>query len=164
MHRKMSKKQVMTNLAAMEGMDIDDSPPGDMTEVTMNLAEKFELPDIFDAKFWDTEIKFMTEEYTRLHCGKLKNLVGYDKKTVYGEHPTLSLVLLHARHRVLNTEGGGTVPVAKWVELFNNCMKPGFYPEKDEEELRTLGLKMALTNPKVAFEFVHSSIRWLHSS
>ena len=69
----------------MEGMDIDDSPPGNMTEVTMNLAEKFELPDICDAKFWDTEIKFMTEEYT-LHCGKLKNLVGYDKKTVYGEH------------------------------------------------------------------------------
>ena len=46
--RKMSEKQVMTNLAAMEGMDIDDSPPGDMNEFTMNLAERFELPDVCD--------------------------------------------------------------------------------------------------------------------
>ena len=70
-------------------------------------------------------IKFMTEEYT-LQCGKLKNLVGHDKKTLFGEHPTSATVLLHARHRVLNTDGQGITPVAKWVELFNNCMKPGF--------------------------------------
>ena len=41
-------KQVMTDLAAMEEMDITDSPTVHMTGVTMNLDEKFELLDVSD--------------------------------------------------------------------------------------------------------------------
>ena len=40
----MNEKQVMTNLTAMEIED--NQTPSDMMEVTMNLAKKFDLPDI----------------------------------------------------------------------------------------------------------------------
>ena len=79
---KTSENQVMIDLAAMEGMDIDDSDSTEtsMKEVSKNSAEKFELPDICDTKFWNTEIKFMTDEHM-LHCGKLKDLKGGNHST-----------------------------------------------------------------------------------
>ena len=155
---EMSKNQVMTDLATMEGMDINDSEES-MKEISKNLAETFEFPNVCDTKFWNTDIKHMTEEYT-LHCGKLEELKGYDKKTLWAENPKSGTrLVVHAGHRVLNTNGKGVILVIKWVELFNNCMKPGFYPEKDEEDLCTLALRMALTDPRIAFEFVQGKVK-----
>ena len=151
---KMSENMTMTggDIAATEGVE-EELEDMTMDEVVTKLDEVFELPDIEDKKFWATEIKFQTEEYA-IHCHKLDRLVGYNQSTLWAKGPLCGTALMHAGYRVLNTGGGnGIIEVKQWVELFRNSMKTGTYNERDETDLITFALKMALTDPRKAFEF-----------
>ena len=131
-------------------VDLTEATDDDGGEAVRNLEERFTIPDIRDAEFWEGEIRGATEKWKQKPLN-IPRSTGYKKNSMFSEDKLSLGKLIHVGHKLQSTEGRGNILPDTWLEMFNNAKLGDKYDKKDNTALQVLAICLALTDPVKEF-------------